>query len=481
MTNKQRLYELIEDKRSAYTKLSDDIWSYAETRFEEKLSAQALCQALEAEGFCVEKNVGGVPYAFAGTFGTTGPVIAFLGEYDALSGLSQQAGSAERVPVKPGANGHGCGHHLLGVGALASAVALKKYCVETGTQAVIKYFGCPGEEGGSGKAFMAKAGLFKGVDAAITWHAGSTNSVFSGSSLANIQVYFKFIGKASHAAASPHLGRSALDGVELLNVGVNYMREHVVSEARVHYAVTNSGGKSPNVVQPEAEVLYLIRAPKNSQVQEIYAWVCDIARGAALMTQTQLTIEVDKACSNLIPNETLEQLMQANLEALPAPMPTTADEQLAISIRATLNQAELVKELKSLTETYGEREGRRLAQEFEGKALYTGVLPHKNSEKAMMGSTDVSDVSWNVPTVQCWTSCYALGTPGHSWQLVAQGKSAWAHQGMLHAAKAMAGTALDVILNPNTIIEAKQELRERVGPEGYICPIPDGVNPKPVK
>ena len=283
-----------------------------------------------------------VPYAFVGTFGDSGPVLGFLGEYDALSGLSQQAGTAERNAIKAGANGHGCGHHLLGVGALASAVALKKYCEETGTKATIKYYGCHGEEGGSGKAFMAKAGLFKGVDAAITWHAGSTNSVFSGSSLANIQVYFKFTGKASHAAASPHLGRSALDGVELLNVGVNYMREHVVSEARVHYAVTNSGGKSPNVVQPEAEVLYLIRAPKNDQVQEIYAWVCDIARGAALMTQTKLTIEVDKACSNLVPNEVLEKIMQANLEGVKLDKPTAADEALALDIRATLNQAEQI-------------------------------------------------------------------------------------------------------------------------------------------
>lgn len=481
MSNKQRLYDLVESKRNIYSALSDDIWEYAETRFEEKRSAEALCQALEAEGFTVERNTGGVPYAFVGTFGCEGPVIGFLGEYDALSGLSQVANSAERTPITAGANGHGCGHHLLGVGALASAVALKQYCEETGTKAIVKYFGCPGEEGGSGKAFMAKAGLFSGVDAAITWHPGSSNSVFSGSSLANIQVYFKFIGKASHAAASPHLGRSALDAVELLNIGVNYMREHMVSEARVHYAVTNSGGKSPNVVQPEAEVLYLIRSPKNSQVQELFAWVCDIARGAALMTQTQLTIEVDKACSNLIPNETLEKIMQANLEAVSIGSPTASDEALAQAIRKTLSEAELIKELKSLSDTYGEKEGRRLAAGLEGKSFHTSVLPHKNSDKAMMGSTDVADVSWNVPTVQCWTSCYALGTPGHSWQLVSQGKSPWAHSGMLYAAKAMAATALDLIEQPRQLDEAKQELNDRVGAGGYICPIPDGVSPKPVK
>lgn len=481
MTNKERLYELIDQKQSIYTALSDEIWGYAETRFEEKLSAEALCRRLEAEGFTVESNAGGVPYAFVGVYGNSGPVLGFLGEYDALSGLSQVAGTAQREAVKPGANGHGCGHHLLGVGALASAIALKKLCEETGLKATIKYFGCPGEEGGSGKAFMARAGLFSGVDAAITWHPGSTNGVFSGSSLANIQVYFKFIGKASHAAASPHLGRSALDAVELMNVGVNYLREHVISEARVHYAITNSGGKSPNVVQPEAEVIYLIRAPKNNQVQEIFAWVCDIARGAALMTQTKLVIEVDKACSNLIANEILEKVMHSNLEAAPKPTPTKCDLELASAIRATLGEAELAKELTSLSETYGGREGRQLAKELAGKELHVGVLPHKSSEKTMMGSTDVSDVSWNVPTVQCWTSCYALGTPGHSWQLTGQGKSPWAHTGMLLAAKAMAGTALDLLQNPQTMDEAKAELSERIGEAGYVCPIPEGVLPKPVK
>lgn len=479
--SKHLLSQVIEEKKQTFTELSDRIWGYAETRFEEKQSAEALCQALEAEGFAVERGAGGVPYAFVGTFGNGKPVIGYLGEYDALSGLSQKPGVAVRDPLVAGGNGHGCGHHLLGVGALAAAVALKRYMEEHKLPGMVKYYGCPGEEGGSGKAFMVRAGVFNDLDAAITWHSGSVTAVTSGSSLANIQVYYKFKGKASHAAASPHLGRSALDAVELMNVGVNYMREHMVSEARVHYAVVNAGGKSPNVVQPEAEVIYLIRSPKNSQVQELFAWVSDIAKGAALMTQTELTVQVDKACSNLIPNLTLEKIMHDNLTALLPVVATAEEEAFAAEIRKSLGKAELEKEIKMLVEHYGGAEGRRIAAELEGKSLSGATLPHRNSEKPMMGSTDVSDVSWVVPTVQCNGSCWALGTPGHSWQQVAQGKSSWAHKGMLQAAKAMAGTGLDLLTNPELLTQAKADLKEQLAGEEYKCPIPEGVNPAPVK
>jgi aminobenzoyl-glutamate utilization protein B len=235
------------------------------------------------------------------------------------------------------------------------------------------------------------------------------------------------------------------------------------------------------VVHAEAEVLYLIRAPKNSLVKEIFEWVCDIARGAAMMTQTQVQIQIDKACSNLIPNETLEKIMHANLQAAPLPVPTDKELEFANAIRGTLNAAELDNELVRLVEHYGEREGRRIAQTTEGQPLHTTVLPYKTSEKPMMGSTDVADVSWIVPTVQCNTSCYALATPGHSWQLVAQGLEPWAHKGMLLAAKVMAATALDLIQQPEKLEEAKAELKERLGSEPYRCPIPEGVNPAPVK
>lgn len=479
--DKQRLYQLVEERRSTYTALSDRIWEYAETRFEEKRSAAALAEALEAAGFSVERQVGGVPNAFIGTSGSGSPVIGFLGEFDALSSLSQQAGLAERAPIVPGGNGHGCCHHLLGVGSLAAAIAYRDYLKEHNLPGTVKYFGCPGEEGGSGKAFMARAHLFDGLDAAITWHSSSLTKVMTGSSLANIQVYYKFTGRASHAGGSPHLGRSALDAVELMNVGVNYMREHIIPEARVHYAVINSGGSSPNVVQPEAEVLYLIRAPKSSLVQEIYGWVCDIARGAALMTQTKVEIQIDKACSNLINNQTLEQLMYENLIAAPMPAATEEEKAFAASMRTTLTEAELRKEETALQKDFGTLEGRKLADQLAGKVLCDIVMPYKYSDRPSGGSTDVADVSWIVPTVQCDVSCYALGTPGHSWQQVAQGKSGWAYKGMLLAAKAMAGTAVDIQARPDLLAAAKAELQSMVGPEGYKCPIPEGIKPSPVK
>ncbi len=482
--SKNHLYQLVDQRKEGLTDLSDRIWGFAETRFEENQSSEALCKALEAEGFRAQRNVGGVPNAFVGTFSTAAgdghPVIGFLGEYDALSGISQKAGLANKEPLVPGGNGHGCGHNFLGVASLGAAAALKEYAQETGIPLTIKYFGCPGEEGGSGKAFMARAGLFDGLDVAITWHSGSVTAVSTGSSLANIQVYYRFIGKSSHAAGSPHLGRSALDAVELMNVGVNYLREHVIPEARVHYALINAGGKSPNVVQPEAEILYLIRAPKNDQVQGIFQRVSNIARGAAMMTETTLEIQVDKACSNIVPNEVLEKVMQANLESLDLPEPTGEEIEFALAIRDTLDADDRQNEMRSLVSRYGERDARKIAEKLQGP-LCTMVLPYKPSEKIMSGSTDVGDVSWIVPTVQCNFSCHALGTPGHSWQMVAQGKSTWAHKGMLGAAKAMVGTALDLLLDPSKVEEAKEELQERVGGEPYRCPIPEGVNPSPVK
>jgi len=479
--SKERLFDLIEGKKEQYTKAADQIWSHPETRYEEKLSSAVLINLLRKEGFVVEENVGDIPYAFVGTWGSGSPRIGFLGEFDALGSLSQKADVAVREAIKQGGHGHGCGHHLLGTASLASVVALKEYMSEQKIAGTVLYYGTPGEEGGSGKAFMAREGVFKGLDAAITWHPGTTTNVSSGSSLANIQVYFKYIGRASHAGGSPHLGRSALDAVELMNVGVQYLREHIITEARVHYAIINTGGKSPNVVQPEAEVLYLIRAPKNQQVKDIFERVCDIARGAALMTSTQMSFQIDKACSNLIPNETLEKLMNDNLKLIPTRVPSEEELAFAEEIQKTLSEEEKASTLKALVQEYGEKEARTLREQLTQPLLNDKLWPYKTSDKAMSGSTDVSDVSWIAPTVQCNTSCYALNTPGHSWQLVAQGKNNWAHGGMMTAAKAMAGVGLDLFLNPGLLNEAKAELADRVGPEGYVCPIPAGVQPSPVK
>lgn len=461
------LSQLIEAKRDVFIGVSDSIWEYAETRFQEFQSAELLCQTLEQEGFRVNRGVGGIETAFIGSFGSGKPVIAFLGEFDALSGLSQQAGMAERVPLVPGGNGHGCGHNLLGAGALAAAVALRHYIEEHHMPGTIRYYGCPGEEGGSGKTFMTREGLFDDVDVCLTWHPDSDNGVIMSSSLANYQVYYKFKGISSHAAASPHLGRSALDAVELMNVGVNYLREHILPEARVHYAVTNTGGISPNVVQAEAAVLYLIRAPKISQVDEIYQRVCKIARGAALMTETEVEIVFDKACSNLVPNTPLLKLMHEQFLALGIPHYDDAERELAQAIHAALSEAER----NSVQE-----------EELKGKVLSERIHPLESGGLNVdSGSTDVGDVSWITPTVQCSTACWVLGTPAHTWPVVSIGATSLAHKAMLHAGKVMAATTVALLEKPEMIEEAWEELRKRLGEEKYVCPIPQGVRPSVVK
>lgn len=469
MTDRRSMWQeisgIVDRMRSSMTALSDRIWELAETKFEEFESAELLVSLLEQNGFAVDRGIGGLPTAFLASYtsGTGVPVIAFLGEYDALPGLSQQEGIAFQQPVEQGGNGHGCGHHLLGTGSLAAAVALKEVMERTGLSGTVRYYGCPAEEGGSGKTFLVRENVFQGVDAALTWHPGYDNAVVSHTSSANYQVRYRYKGTSSHAAASPHTGRSALDAVELMNVGANYLREHVPKEAQFHYAVTDTGGFSPNVVQATAEVIYLIRAPEVRQVEELYARINDIARGAALMTGTEVHIQFEKACSNLIPNVALERVMYQCFEGLGAPAFTEAEEQEARVIQATLKPE-------------GGSSGTGAAR--PAPAALPGTLDlYEPDAGRMLGSTDVADVSWIVPTAQLETVCYAGKTPFHSWQMVAQGRSTAAHTGMLHAAKVLAATGAELMARPGTLEEAKRELRSRGGMEGYICPIPGHVQP----
>lgn len=459
-----RIAEMIEQKRDSFIKVSDRIWDFAETRFEEYQSAELLAQTLEGEGFHVERGVGGIQTAFIGSFGSGSPVVAILGEFDALSGMSQKKGQAKEEPLVPGANGHGCGHNLLGTASLAAAVAVKQYMEENNLSGTVRYYGCPGEEGGSGKTFMARAGLFDDVDFALCWHPMGYNSIMAVESLANYQVYFKFKGKSAHAAASPHLGRSALDAVELMNVGVNYLREHIITDARVHYAITNSGGLSPNVVQPYAEVLYLVRAPKVDQVQGIYERVCKIAKGAALMTETEVEIVFDKACSNLVQNETLEKVMYKNYQELGVPVHDEEELKLAKAVRATLSEQE-------------RQTAERLSADTPDPDMVSWLNPYTGAPIPLNGSTDVGDVSWITPTAQCTTACFINGSTLHSWQWVTLGATSMAHKGMLHAGKVMASTAVDMLKNPEMIETAKAELKQRLGSTTYVNPIPEGVLP----
>ncbi len=329
----------LNEQKEQLIDLNDKIWEYAETRFEEYKSTKALKSYLADNGFAIEDNTADIETAFVASYGKGRPVIAILAEYDALSGLSQKGGITEREALVDDGNGHGCGHNIFGSASAGAAVVVKKWLESTGREGTIQLIGCPGEEGGSGKTFMAKKGVFNDLDSALAWHPASVNAVMSVSTLANYQVYFRFKGIASHAATSPHLGRSALDAVELMNVGVNYLREHIIPEARVHYAVTNTGGNSPNVVQSNATVLYLIRAPKMHQVEDIYRRICKIAQGAAMMTETEVEIVFDKGCSNYLPNRELEKVLYNNMVKAGAPEFDQNDMNFAQAIRETFSKS----------------------------------------------------------------------------------------------------------------------------------------------
>ncbi|MGY3765789.1 M20 family metallopeptidase [Vagococcus vulneris] len=475
MHNKIAAY--VDDKEKMYHDLSDKIWDLAEIKFHEHESAEAIMTILKNEGFSIQSNVADISTAFIGTFGNKGPSIGFLGEYDALPDLSQRADTTiqEINPEAASTNGHGCGHNLLGTASLAAAIATKEYIEEHNIDATIKYFGCPAEEGGSGKTYMVRNHVFDGLDMAICWHPGTDNVIFGCQTLANIQAAFEFKGISSHAANSPEMGRSALDAVELMNVGSNYLREHVTSDARFHYAILDGGSISPSVVQSHAKVLYLIRAPKVYQVKEIYDRICKIAEGAAIMTETEVTVHFDKACSNYIPNKTYSEIMSTCMQEIGAPKFDKADWDFAQKIYDNLTEDE--KKFR-MVPPIGPVE-KKLIAENAGKPLADFVYPYNPimGNITMPGSTDVGDVSWVVPTVQCVMTTEVQHTPMHSWQWVANGKSGIAKKGMLQAAKVMAATAVTVIEEPNYIETAKAELKAVTDQTPYQNPIPEDVKP----
>lgn len=461
--------DYLKENFDKFAQVSTYIFNHPEIRFTENASAEHLAQACEKEGFSVERAVAGVDTAFVATAGSGSPVIGFLGEYDALSGLGQVP---HQTTIQPDGNdsGHGCGHNLLGTGAFAAACAMKQYLEENSLPGTVKFFGCPAEEGGSGKTFMVRDGIFDDVDVALTWHPGSTNSIMDTSSLACLQAIFRFEGISSHAAASPHLGRSALDAVELMSSGVNYLREHVIPEARMHYAILNAGGISPNVVQPVAEVVHLIRAPIIKQADDIFKRVVKIAEGAALMTETKMEMIFDEGCSNYIPNRALEKILYNSLLDSSVEEPTEEENQFAKQIWESLSEVEQNSYLEKAKSAEN-------ASDYEGKYLADFVSPYHPKDDVMPGSTDVSDVSWVVPTVQLRAATSALGTPGHSWQMTSQGISSFAHKGMLRAAEAMAKTAIHLLHHEDDLEAVKREFEEFKAKNPYICPIPKDAKP----
>jgi aminobenzoyl-glutamate utilization protein B len=466
MQNEEQVWRLVDDRKPQYVELADRIWGMPELCYDEHRSCAEHTAMLEAEGFRVTRNVAGIPTAVMGEAGEGGPVIAILGEYDALPGLSQEAGVTEPRPVPGETRGHGCGHNLLGSASLMAAAAVKDWLKANGLPGRVRYYGCPAEEGGAAKGFMCRDGAFDEVDIAITWHPNAFAEVAEALSLANTRIDFSFTGRASHAAAAPHLGRSALDAVELMNVGVNYMREHMPSDARVHYAYLDAGGIAPNVVQSTAKVRYLIRARNLTELNQLVGRVRKIADGAALMTETTVTTRVVSAVSNLLPNVPLEKAMQASLDRIGPPDFDEEDKRIAAEFQKTMTAEDIASSW------------RRVGLEpREGVSLCDTIVPLDVKGVPMIGSTDVGDVSWKVPTVQAHGATYAIGTPGHSWQLTAQGKLPAAHKGMVHVAKVMADTAVAALRDPALIAAAKEDHRKRTGGKPYESPLPGDAKP----
>ncbi len=465
MQNSVDIWNRVEAKQDAFIALSDRIWDMPELNFQEIRSSAEHVAMLETQGFRVTMGVAGIPTAIMGEAGEGGPVIAILGEFDALPGLSQEAGVARHRPLPGDGAGHACGHNLLGSGAMLAATAVKDWLAAQGIKGRVRYYGCPAEEGGAAKTFMVRDGVFADVDAAISWHPAPFSGVNEAHSLAILMLDFSFTGRASHAAAAPHLGRSALDAVELMNVGVNYMREHMPSDARIHYAHLNSGGVAPNVVQAFAKVRYLVRATELPGLRALVERVKKVAEGAALMTETMVRSDVVSAMSNLLANTPLERAMHANFERLGPPEFDAADRAFAAEIQATIGQEDI------------DSAHRRFGIPVIDAPLCDLIVPLEARGARMVGSTDVGDVSWAVPTVQARGATYAIGTPGHSWQLTAQGKTPAAHKGMVHVAKVMAATAADVLTDPALLALAKSDHAARLARTPYVCPLPDGLEP----
>ncbi len=468
-TNKHVIWDFVSKNQKRFQELADKVWSTPETCYSEQNSMSAHFDELIYHGFSVTKGIANIPTAVVGEYGTDGPIIAFLGEYDALAGLSQKADVFHQDPVKKGENGHGCGHNLLGSASMQAAVALKDWLKDSNLPGVVRYYGCPAEEGGAAKTFMVRDKIFKDVDVAITWHPGCLPGIVKGSSLANCRVDFTFEGKASHAAVSPHLGRSALDAIELMNVGVNYMREHMPDKARIHYALIDGGGISPNVVQAKAKVRYVVRDETTPKMMELLERVKEIAKGAALMTQTKVKTKILAGVSNLLYNETLGNIMQGNLDQLGAPEFSKEEHLYAKKYQDTLTR----KDIESAYSHAG-------IDLVEGQVLAATVVAGDVKPVDMGGSTDVADVSWVVPTVSLWGANYAIGTPFHSWQMTAQGKSSIAIKGMTHAAMVMAATGSDLILNKTILDDAWSEHNKTIEKEGYVLPISLSASP-PIK
>ena len=441
----------VDERAEELKQVNRSIWQFAEVGLEETRSSELLVSKLKEAGFDVRRGISGMPTAFVASYGKGRPIIGILAEFDALPGMSQKV-APQREPETPGAAGHACGHSGLGTGALGAALAVRSALDKHHLPGTIRLYGTPAEETVIGKVYMTLDGQFDDLDVCLHWHPSSKNESWSSSSKALVSAKFTFSGTPAHASVSPQSGRSALDGVELMNVGANFMREHLKEDARLHYVITNGGG-APNVVPPEATVWYFVRADKHEDVEYNFRWLQDIAAGAAKMTRTKFRVHIDTDCHEIIPNGPLSELVTRNLRMVGPP---------------TFDQDEI---------RFARRLQEPLRQQFGTEfplAIDDRVHPAPLGARPSKGSTDVGDISWRVATGGLRTTCLPANSPGHSWQNVASIGSTIGEKGTLYAAKVLAVTALDLFESPKLVAAAKADWKQRVKDKKYFSFIPDG-------
>jgi aminobenzoyl-glutamate utilization protein B len=471
----QTVIDWLAQNRAGYIEMADQIWCIPELSWREFEASRLQADYLEGEGFSITWDVGGLNTAFVAEWGDGTPILGFVGEYDALPGLSQKAQPTKEA-VEADAPGHGCGHNLLGTAAVASAVAVQKWMADNDVAGTLRYYGCPAEEKGGGKVFMARAGAFDDLDAALNFHPSAMNMAGKGTSIGVKAYYYRFFGRTAHAGGSPHKGRSALDAVELMNVGVNYLREHVKDDVRIHYIITE-GGRAPNIVPEEAEVYYYIRAARLDYLDEVVERVRRVAEGAAMMTETRVEITFEDGYSPMLNNHYLADMQYRAMEMI-GPIEWSQDE---IDCAQIINDAfpgsnadyvdDMLERYKPPSEFAAE------LKKYRDLPLIGGNFPSLDEHVVGKGSTDVGDLSQIVPVSMLRTTCFPTGVPGHSWGNTATSGTSIGHKGMMHAAKAMAVTAVELLSDPKHLVEVRREFELSTKDKPYVPPIPDDLKP----
>ncbi len=456
--NKEDLYNYLDSRNRDFYSLADKIWENPEPAYGEKIASDLLRETLKNEGFLI-KEITDMPTAFIAEYGEGLPIIGLTGEYDSLDGLSQTREPEPMARVETN-YGHGCGHNMLGTASAAAAIAAKEMLKSSKLPGTVRFYGCPAEERLSGKVLMAQKGVFDDLDACLTWHPSSLNTVWGCRFLAFNSVRFHFTGRAAHAAASPESGRSALDAVELMNIGANYLREHIPDAARLHYSITDGGGE-PNIVPAKASVWYYLRAPERHQVEDVFKRLVKVAQGAAMMTETAVEYELDAACYDVMPNDVLGRLLLKNLKAAGSPDYDSADEEYARKLSHEFTPERKETSLKGLFAPLS----------LKNQIVHKGILENKDQGKVMAGSTDLGDVSRITPTAQFTTATWPIGTASHSWQASAASGSSLGYKGMMLAAKVLGGSLWDLFHEGTKLLKDAREEFLQKNPETYKSPL----------